>query len=144
MAGSVLDSYLTGVDPRAERLVRALDSVILATRPDLDVAVKYKILMYTLAADWRTWVCAVDASRKRVSLRFLYGVLMDDPLAVLRSGSSVLMTWDFGFEDDPDAAAVGAYVAEAVARYPDYKARSAEVLAASRAAAAGRPRRKDG
>ena len=62
--------------------------------------------MYSLDADWRTWVCAVDASKKRVSLRFLYGVLLDDPKGVLRKGSSVLMTWDFAFGESVDAKAV--------------------------------------
>jgi hypothetical protein len=40
----------------------------------------------------------------------------------------VLKTWDFGFGDVVDAAAVGAYVAEAVARHDHYKANSREVL----------------
>ena len=63
-------------------------------------------------------------------------------------GSSVLKTWDFDFADVVDPAAVGAYVAEAVARNGEYKANRQEVLDASRAAARARrqpkARRGDG
>jgi hypothetical protein len=139
MDESALEAYMAGVDARAIPVVRALDRVILGVRPDFDVAVKYRILMYALHGDWRTWVCAIDATRKGVCLRFLYGVLLDDPLHLLRAGSSVLKTWDFAFDDAVDRTQVGAYVAEAVARYDEYKATAPAVLQASRSAAgAGR------
>ena len=80
------------------------------------------MLTYAQRGDWGTWVCAIDAIRKGVCLRFLYGVLLDDPRGVLRAGSSVLKTWSFDFADVVDPAAVGAYVAEAVARNGEYKA----------------------
>ena len=99
--------------------------------------------MYGLHGDWRTWVCAIDATTRGVSLRFLYGVILDDPRRVLRAGSSVLKTWDLGFDDAIDAPAVGAYVAEAVAKYPVYKADAPAILEASRAAAS-KPRKRTG
>ena len=79
-------------------------------------------------------MCAIDARKTSVSLRFLYGVILDDPRRVLRAGSSVLKSWDFALDDIVDQVAVGAYVKEAVARYHDYKANSSQVLEASRAA----------
>jgi hypothetical protein len=130
--GSALETYLEGVAPEARALVLALDEAIRTAHPTFDTAVKYKILMYSLAGDWRTWVVAIDATRKGVCLRFLYGVLLDDPRGVLRAGSSVLKTWDFAFDDVVDSAAVTGYVSEAVSRYGDYKARAADVLEASR------------
>ena len=135
MNSPALEAYLAAIDPAAAPLVVALDEAIRAAHPDFDVAIRYRILMYALGGDWRTWVCAVDAARKRVRLRFLYGVLLDDPRGVLRSGSSVLKTWDFPLDGAIDAAAVGAYVTEAVSRYGAYKANSREVLDSSRAAA---------
>ena len=122
MGNSMLETYLAGADPRAEPVVSALDRAILDAHPDFDVAIKYRILMYALEGDFGTWVCAVDAGRKGVALRFLYGVMLDDPLHVLRAGSSVLMTWDLPFDAAIDPAAVGAFVAEAVERNGDYKA----------------------
>ncbi len=136
-----LETYVAGIDPAAAPIVAALDRAIQVAHPDFDVAIKYGILMYALGGDWRTWVCAIDAGRKGVGLRFLYGVLLDDPRGVLRAGSSVLKTWDFDFTDVVDEAAVGAYVEEAVSRYDAYKANSTAVLEASRAAAASAGRR---
>ena len=97
--------------------------------------------MYGLHGDWRTWVCALQATKKGVSLKFLYGVLLDDPLGVLRSGSSVLMSWDFRMADVVDAASVRSYVSEAVSKYDQYKATAPQVLEASRAAAKAPKRR---
>jgi hypothetical protein len=133
---SILEEYLGNlVDPRGERVVRELDRVIIATQPDLDVAIKYKILMYGLKGDFHTWVCAINSGRRRVSLNFLYGVMLDDPRKVLRGGSSVLMSWDFEFDEEIDATAVGAYVAEAVRKNGDYKANRQAVQDAAYAAA---------
>jgi hypothetical protein len=73
---------------------------------------------------------------------FLYGTLLDDPLGVLRAGTSTLMTWDFKRGDAIDAAAVGVYVSEAVERYDYYKANAREVTEASRAAMKQRGRPK--
>jgi hypothetical protein len=141
---SALDTYLSGVDPAAQPLVVALDQAVRKARPDFDVAIKYRILMYALRGDWRTWVCAIDARKNTVSLRFLYGVLLDDPRGVLRAGSSVLKTWDFKFDDAVDPDTVGAYVLEAVARYDEYKANASEVLQASRQGAKTSQRSKAG
>jgi hypothetical protein len=137
-APAALETYCAGIDPVARPLVVTLDGIIREAQPAFDVVIKYRILMYALHGDWRTWICAIDASKKAVCLRFLYGVLLDDNRRVLRAGSSVLKTWDFAFDEVVDRAAVGAYVREAVARYPDYKANAREVLEASRSAATKR------
>jgi len=122
MGSSVLDEYLaTLADPRGEPVVRELDRIIRGTQPDLNTAIKYKILMYGLNGDFHTWVCAINSGRRRVSLNFLYGVMLEDARHVLRPGSSVLMSWDFEFDEEIDPAAVAAYVAEAVAKNEDYK-----------------------
>ena len=136
MSTSVLEEYLgTLADPRGERVVRELDRVIRATQPDLDVAIKYKILMYGLKGDFHTWVCAINSGRRRVALNFLYGVMLNDAREVLRAGSSVLMSWDFEFDEEIEPASVAAYVAEAVAKNPDYKANRQAVQDAAYAAA---------
>src|SRR3981081_3120017 len=121
---SALETYLLGVDKSAAPLVIALDKVVRDANPKFDVAIKYKILMYGMHGDFRTWVCAIDANKKGVALRFLYGVLLDDPRRVLRAGTSVLKTWDFALDEVIDSKAVHAYVAEAVARSDDYRASS--------------------
>ena len=141
MSSPALATYLHGADPAAVPLLTSLDESLRTACPDFDVAIKYGILMYGLRGDWRTWVCALQATKKGVSLKFLYGVLLDDPLRVLRSGSSVLMSWDFGTAEVFDAASVRQYVAEAVAKYDQYKATASQVLEASRAASKARKAR---
>jgi hypothetical protein len=122
MSDGVLEEYIGAlVDPRGEPVVRQLDRVIRATEPDFESAIKYKILMYGLKGDYRTWVCAINSGRRHVSLNFLYGVMLDDPLRVLRAGSSVLMSWDFPFDEEVNAAALGPHVAEAVRKKADYQ-----------------------
>jgi hypothetical protein len=144
VSSAALEEYLSGVDPAAAPVVRALDEAVRAAHPGFDVAIKYRILTYALDADWRHWVCAVQATGKGVCLRFLYGVLLADPLGVLRAGTSVLETWDMGLGDTVDAEAVGGYVREAVAKYAEYRADAPAIEAAAKAAGPSRrrPRRR--
>lgn len=136
MTRPALEEYVSSlVDPRGEPVVRELDRVILATQPDLGAAIKYKILMYGLNGDFHTWICAINSGRRWVSLNFLYGVMLDDPRKVLRGGSSVLMSWDFDFDEEIEPAAVAAYVVEAVAKKEDYRVNRQAVQDAAYAAA---------
>jgi hypothetical protein len=136
MSSSALEDYLKTIpDARAEPMVRELDRIIRKAHPGFDVGVKYKILMYVLDGDFHTWVCAINAGRRRVSLNFLYGVMLEDARRVLRPGSSVLTSWDFDFDEAFDPAAVRAYVAEAVRLKPDYMANRQTVQDAAYAAA---------
>jgi hypothetical protein len=136
MSNHILEEYIASlVDPRGEPVVRELDRIIRATRPELETAIKYKILMFGLRGDFHTWVCAINSGRRHVSLNFLYGVMLEDALKVLRPGSSVLMSWDFDFDEEIEPAAVAAYVAEAVAKNQDYKANRQAVQDAAYAAA---------
>lgn len=126
--GDPLEEYLASQAPAARPVVTALDGAIRSAHKGFDVAIKYHMLMYTLDANWRTWVCAIGTSKSSVALRFLYGVLLDDPKKVLRAGTSVLMTWDIAFGDEVDEPGVRGYVREAVARYDEYKAGADEIL----------------
>ena len=129
------------MDQERTALVSALDAAVRQAEPGFEVAIKYNLLMYALKGDWRHWVCAIDAHPKKgVGLRFLFGVLLDDPRHVLRGGTSVLMTWDFGPGEPVDAAVVQAYVREAVSKYADYRANEKSILTSSRESAADRAR----
>lgn len=127
-----LEAYLADLDDEQRAAVRTLDAAIRKASSRFDVAVKYGILMYSLDGDWRVWVCAVDARKATVTLRFLYGVLLDDPLGVLRKGSSVLCNWDFPLGSSITSAAVTRYVKEAVRKKGAYVADQDAILAASR------------
>jgi hypothetical protein len=138
----ILPTYLDGLsgpDVAAVPASTALDAAVIAAAPELVAAIKYQILLYSYPGDTRHWVCAVNAKRDGSCLRFLYGVLLDDPLKVLRPGSATLMTWDFAAADPIDPGAVGDYVRAALGQYEYFKANSAEVSRQAKAEAGRRP-----
>jgi hypothetical protein len=59
-------------------------------------------------------------------------VLLDDPLGVLRPGTSTLMTWDMPRDADVDTAAVASYVRSALATRDHFLANAEEISAESR------------
>ena len=130
-----LEEYLPGIDEAARPTVRALDAAVRRVEPHFDVAVKYRLLMYTLDRKWRQWVVAVGTTSSAVQLRFLWWVLMDDPRRVLRAGSSTMTTWDFPYGAEIDADAVAGYVRDALARRDTYLADAEEITAEARARA---------
>jgi hypothetical protein len=127
-----LDEYLTGVDDAAAATLRDLDAAVRAAAPDLDLAIKYRMPLYTLEKKWRQWVVGLSVTKDAVNLRFLWGVLLDDPLGVLRPGTSTLMTWDFPRGADVDADAVGRYVREALDKRDHFLANAEAISAEAR------------
>ena len=133
MTSEALAEYLASYDDGSAPLLTALDAAILDAHADFDVAVKYRMVMYTLGRDWRHWVCAIGAAKNGgASLRFLYGVILDDPKHVLRAGTSILMTWDVAGGEKVDARAVGTYVKEAVAKHATFKEHEQEITTAAK------------
>jgi hypothetical protein len=122
MSGSACDSYIASIDPGFVPAVLALDSAVMVVRADFDTRVFYRMLTYALNGDFRHWICAIDAHKKPFHLRFLYGVLFDDPRGVLRAGTGILRTIDFASRADIDAQLVTDYVSEAVSRLDEFKA----------------------
>ncbi|MGK5111346.1 MULTISPECIES: DUF1801 domain-containing protein [unclassified Geodermatophilus] len=133
-----LDQYLAGVDAAAAETLRELDAAVRAAAPELELAIKYRMPVYALDARWRQWVVALSVTKDAVNLRFLWGVLLDDPLGVLRPGSSTLTTWDFPRGAAVDAAAVGDYVRNALATREHFLAHAEEISEQARARARGR------
>jgi len=122
MSCSVRDSYIANIAPAFGPAVLALDSAVVAVRADFDTRIFYRMLTYALDGDFRHWICAIDARKKPFKLRFLYGVLLDDPRGVLRAGTGILRTIDFASLEDIDAQLVTDYVREAVSRLDEFKA----------------------
>lgn len=127
MNDSPLETYLEGVDPGFRDLVRAVVAAVRDSGAAFDVAIKYRMLMFTFDEDWRHWVCTISQTKNAVNLRFLYGVLLSDPAGVLRAGSSILKTLDVGKLDDLDPGLVTDYVREAVGLYEYYRGHEEEL-----------------
>lgn len=122
---TALEAYLASLDakraPHAP-LVVELDRIVrthggLTLLPEL----RYRILIYGIGGDYRTWVTAIDATTKGASLRFLFGTQLNDPQKRLRPGTATLCTLDFPSLDAIDEAVIAPYVQESVARYPEAK-----------------------
>jgi hypothetical protein len=128
-----LEQYLAAVDAAAAPTLRALDAAVREAAPDLELAIKYRMPTYTLEQKWRSWIVALSVTKDAVNLRFLWGVLLDDPLRVLRPGSSTLMTWDFPRGADVDAAAVASYVRDALAKRDHYLADAEQIATDAKA-----------
>ena len=128
-----LEQYLEIYDDEAGAVFVQLDAAIRAAAPELESAIKYRMPTYTLEGRWRHWVVALSATKDAVNLRFLWGVLLDDPLGVLRPGTSTLMTWDFPRGADVDAEAVGDYLREALGKRDEYLANAEHIAAKARA-----------
>jgi hypothetical protein len=127
-----LDAYLATVDDAAAPTLRALDAAVRRAAPELELAIKYRMPTYALDGRWRQWVVALSATKAAVNLRFLWGVLLEDPLHVLRPGSSTLMTWDFPRGADVDAEAVGRYVRAALDTRDHFLANADAIAAQAR------------
>lgn len=120
---SARDSYIAGIDPAFAPAVLLLDGAIMAACPGLDTRISYRMLTYALNGDFRHWLCAIDAHKKPFHLRFLYGVLLEDPRGLLRAGTSHLCNLDFASVEEIDARLVTDYVKDAVSRHDEGKAR---------------------
>ncbi|HYF95246.1 MAG TPA: DUF1801 domain-containing protein [Symbiobacteriaceae bacterium] len=118
-----LEAFVRDTGTQSEPVVRSLHRAISDAHPDIAAAVKWKQLTYALAGDYHHWICAIDVTKKAVSLRFHFGGLLDDPKDVFRAGSSkFLRTIDFASVDGLDPTLVTAYVRQAIAKLDYFKA----------------------
>ncbi len=133
MSDSARDTYVGKIDPAFIPAVLKLDRAVIAACAELDSKISYQMLTYALKGDFRHWICAIDVGRpgrsvtkRALHLRFLYGVLLDDPRGVLRAGTSILRTIDFPSLEDIDTQLVTDYVTEAVSRLDEFRAQPGE------------------
>jgi hypothetical protein len=123
MSEQARDEYIASVDPRWAEMIVALDGAVMAAEPRLEKRIAYRLLMYTLGGDKSHWVCAIGPTKQALTLRFLWGIMLDDPRHLLRPGTSTLQTLDFPTAESIDPALVTGYVHDAVAKMPAFIAR---------------------
>lgn len=86
----------------------------MGAEPKMQSAVKWRIVMYSPNGKWMKFVCAIDAGKHNVFLRFLDGTQMKDAAGKFRYGKATMATWDIGFNEPVDEKLVARYVAEAM------------------------------
>jgi uncharacterized protein YdhG (YjbR/CyaY superfamily) len=99
-----------------------LDRLVRAAAPDLDAAIKYRMLTYALERNWWRWVAAISVTKTAVNLRLLYGTRLESGIGILRPGSSHLANLDLDPDAPVDGELVTRLVREAVARHREFLA----------------------
>ena len=124
------ETYIKTIDQGFAPLVVELDRAITAAHPDLEAAVRYRMLMYAVRGDFRHWICAIGATNNRICLRFLYGSSLGAAPGTLRAGSTTMGTIDLTAVQDVDARLIGDLVDRAIVRVGEVKAGEASPLSA--------------
>jgi hypothetical protein len=76
MTSNSIANFLAGLTPETRPVAERVIESIVGHRKWF-VGIKWRQLTFALAADFDNWVCAVGASRQRVS----FGVALRGPLA---------------------------------------------------------------
>jgi hypothetical protein len=82
-------SRVTEKDDR-RRQIDDLTGLVRAAAPEVEDAVKWRRLTFTVDGNWHHWLCAVAATAKGVNLMFHKGALLDDPARLLRGAGRYL------------------------------------------------------
>lgn len=70
--------------PDDQRLRAAqLSDLIQQAADQLDEAVKWGLLTFTVDGNWHQWLCAIGTTKTAVKLMFHKGALLDDPSGLL-------------------------------------------------------------
>lgn len=123
MNAQALQAFTAGLAPEFSQTVIQLDETIHRAAA-LDSAIKWRQLTYAVDADYHYWICAINVTKKLVTLRFHFGGMLEDPEGVLRVGESKWMrSLDFRPGEEVDEEMVERLVREAVGKREEFKER---------------------
>ena len=119
MNAEALQAFTAGLTPGFSRAVTRLDETI--HRAALDSAIKWRQLTYAVEGDFHYWFCAINVTKKHVTLRFHFGSMLEDPDGVFRVGESKWMrSLDFRLGEEER---VRGLVREAVGKKEEFEER---------------------
>ena len=123
MHQEIMQEFMEKLEPEQAEIVEKINAAIADSGAHLDCAIKWKSLTYAKDADYHHWICAIVASKKKVTLRFHFGTLMDDPDDLFSGGSGkYLRTTDFSTIEDVNSQQIARYVKHALSRLEHFKA----------------------
>lgn len=99
-------------NPTNHAVVLTLRALVAATAPDADEVVKYGGLLYSTTRPF----CGIFAAANHVTLEFSRGAELTDAAGLLLGKGQFRRHMHFTTPEAVDAAVVGPYVAEALAR----------------------------
>lgn len=80
---SDVEAWLTALPDDQRLQVGQLADLIRATLDDVEEAVKWGRLTFTVDGNWHHWLCAIGATKTETKLMFHKGALLDDPSGLL-------------------------------------------------------------
>jgi len=113
MTGPARQTFIAGLPPEFYQTVTQLDQSIHRAAA-LDSGIKWRRLTYAVDGNYHHWICAINVTKKLVTLRFHFGGLLSDPDGVLRKGES---RWMRSLDFIPGGEVVG----EAVGKKGEFK-----------------------
>lgn len=113
MSQQPFTDYLKTKDKAIHPQLEIINAAVLKAVPKIDTAIKWKQYMYSFDAKWMNPLCAIDTTKKGITLRFMSGDELSDPLGVLRFASSSMGSWDIPFDSKIKPADITKYVKEA-------------------------------
>jgi len=84
--------YIQGSPESFQELIHALREIVYTAEPQMDEAIKWNRVTYTLNGNWHHWICGIERTRKYVSFIFHKGALLDDPAGILLGEGQWLRT----------------------------------------------------
>ena len=84
--------YIQGSPESFQELIHALREIVYTAEPQMDEAIKWNRVTYTLNGNWHHWICGIERTRKYVSFIFHKGALLDDPAGILHGEGQWLRT----------------------------------------------------
>lgn len=85
---SIAEEFMEKVPTDLKPIARRLFEYIKSHNAELTYAIKWKRLTFGLNQDFHHWLCAIQHTKKYISLVFHFGGLLDDPSNTFIKGES--------------------------------------------------------
>lgn len=78
-----VQNWLDGLLPERRDDAEWFAAAVRDAIPNVDQAVRWGRLTFTVDGDWHHWLCGIAATKRAVNLTFHKGALLDDPDGLL-------------------------------------------------------------
>jgi hypothetical protein len=85
-----VEAWLARCDPDQRAQVESLIDLVHDANEDIDEAIRWRRLTFTVGGNWHHWLCAITVTKQGASLMFHKGTLLDDPAGALQGNGRYL------------------------------------------------------
>jgi len=76
--------YIEKSEPPSQELIKALMQIVLEAEPQMEEAIKWNRITFTLNGNWNHWICGIEQTKRQVSFIFHKGALLTDSSGLLQ------------------------------------------------------------